>query len=334
VNLKKLKGVAGEALSRAKDVAASIQKSDEPLGGVPEPVTRKVSVIIFNPVVKSEGGKRLSEVLNWSEPDELTQGYIADLREISHGYANYSVVERIEWDSFPAKKDGFVYAADEFLKCVRSGSGFHKPDDVDYYRILEQFELINKINRGAIDEVWLYAFPYAGFYESIMAGPGAFWCNAPPLENTDHAARRFVIMGYNYERGVGQMLENLGHRAESILKHTFRFRTGDDNLWERFARYDQTHPGQAEVGVMHFAPNSTKDYEWGNKTKVKSRYRTWQNFPNLDGEAVEVDHTHWGGGEIRAHHKWWFSLLPHITGSAQGISYNWWKYIVDPNEVN
>jgi len=31
-------------------------------------------------------------------------------------------------------------------------------------------------------------------------------------------------MGFNYERGVGEMLEDLGHRAESILSHVFEAR--------------------------------------------------------------------------------------------------------------
>ena len=41
------------------------------------------------------------------------------------------------------------------------------------------------------------------------------------------AARRFVIMGYNYQRGVGEMLESFGHRSESILEKTFARLTGD-----------------------------------------------------------------------------------------------------------
>ena len=147
------------------------------------------------------------------------------------------------------------------------------------------------------------------------------------------ARRRFVIMGFSYQRGVGEMLENMGHRAESIMRHAYRRTQGEDNLWERFARYDQTHPGQAEVGIMHFAPNSVRDYDWGNKTKVPSRWRTWRAFPDLSGESRMVDCSDWGNGEIRMHHKWWFSLLPHITGRAHGVSYNWWEHIVDPNTV-
>ena len=36
------------------------------------------------------------------------------------------------------------------------------------------------------------------------------------------------------------------------------------NLWKVFSRYDQIAPGQAEVGMMHWAPNSVRDYDWGN----------------------------------------------------------------------
>jgi hypothetical protein len=327
-----LKKAAGEAAAFAKSAAAGLVDDKEPVGNKPEPVHKKVSVIVFDPVVKSEGGKKLSQLLKWSDPDQLTQQFIADMKDVSYGYANYQVVERIESEKFPAKLDGFAYTADDFLKSWKAGKGFHKPDEVDYHPILKEFNIIDKINRGAIDEVWLYAFPYAGFYESIMAGPGAFWCNAPELKGTDNANKRFIIMGFNYERGVGQMLENVGHRAESIMEHVYRFKNGPDNLWKRFTKHEKTDPGGAEVGTLHFAPNSEKDYDWGNKRKVKSRWQTWKNFPNLDGEPKEVVND-WGNGEIHAHHEWWFKLLPHITGARDGISYNWWRYIVDPNTV-
>ena len=306
---------------------------DEPAGGLPEPVTRRVSLIIHNPRIPSAGNKPLQEALGWNQVDKLVEGYIADLRECSHGYLNYEVVERITVDKFPRKADGFTYQADDFMKAWKARKGFHAADLVDYYALLDEFDMIAKVDADQVDEFWLFAFPYAGYYESIMAGPGAFWCNSPPLTETGHASRRFVIMGFNYERGVGEMLESFGHRAESIMKHTFRRERGEDNLWERYFRHEYKNPGQAEVGWMHYAPNSERDYDWGNKRRVLSRWRTWRNFPNLEGEAEWVDCRDWGNGDIRLHHKWWFTLLPHITGSAGGIDYNWWKYIVDPNEV-
>ena len=64
-------------------------------------------------------------------------------------------------------------------------------------------------------------FPYAGLYESVMGGAGALWCNAPPLANTGSCQRRFVIMGFSYEREVGEMLHSYNHRCESILAQVF-----------------------------------------------------------------------------------------------------------------
>jgi hypothetical protein len=305
----------------------------EAVGQQPQPVTRKVLNIIYNPRVPSEQNRTLREVMGWNDPDQLIAGHMADLKQVSHGYANFVTAERVEVDRIPVKADGFVYSADELLKDLRANTGFHSPDDVDYHRILADFDVINKINSGAIDEVWLHAFPYGGFYESRMAGPGAFFCNAPPLDGTDQANRKFIVMGYNYQRGLGEMLEDMGHRAESIMRQVFRNKQGDANLFERFGRYDKLAPGRAEVGIVHFAPNSLRDYDWGNMTKVPSAWYTWNNFPNLAGAPVIVDAGVWGGGEIRAHHVWWCQLLPHITGGANGVAYNWWKYIIDPNNV-
>ncbi len=323
------------ALGQLQDSAAEVMDNltdDEPVGKRPNPIHRKVYLIIFNPTVPSQGGKRLNQVLGWNDPDELTKGHIADMKEVSYGYANYEVVDRIEVDAFPVKKDGFRYKANDFVKGWKSKSGFHQPDEVDYQAIIKEFRLFDRVNSGQIDEVWMHGFPYAGFYESIMVGPGAFWCNAPAI-NSNEVNRRFVIMGFNYQRGIGEMLENQGHRAESIVKYTYRHKEGEKNLWEKFTRYDKTHPGKAEVGIVHFAPNSLKDYDWGNKTKVTSYADDWLNFPNFKGSKRIMDCNDWGSGDTRQHHIWWFQRMPHITGSADGISYNWWQYIIDPNTV-
>jgi hypothetical protein len=152
------------------------------------------------------------------------------------------------------------------------------------------------------------------------------------MPRTD-VSRRFVIMGFNYERGVGPMLESFGHRVESILHYTWRHQRGRDNLWEQFILYDQKAPGKANCGWMHYAPNSLTDYDWGNTTKVLSNCDDWLNFPNFQGSTRWVDCSDWGNGNMRAHHKWWYERLPNAPGHTRGISNNWWSYGVDPNAV-
>ena len=36
-----------------------------------------------------------------------------------------------------------------------------------------------------------------------MAGDGGYWCNSPPVQGVP-SRRAFVIMGWNFERGVGE----------------------------------------------------------------------------------------------------------------------------------
>jgi hypothetical protein len=129
------------------------------------------------------------------------------------------------------------------------------------------------------------------------------------------------------------MLESYGHRAESILHQVYRNMPDRGNLWKRFTRYDKTHPGLAEVGNIHFAPNSQKDYDWGNRRKVLSNHQAWYRFPELVFEPQPVDCREWGDGNIRLHHVWWFRHLPHASGESDNISNNWWEYVVNPDLV-
>lgn len=311
------------------------QASNPVQNDVPAPIRRRVMLIIHNPVIRYEDDQKLSRVLSWNDPDQLVNQYIRDVSHASHGFVQYEIAERIEVDGFPIKEDGFVYDEESYLFRWRTRTGFHQPDRVDYYRLLKEFSVVPKVNLGKIDEVWLFAFPYAGYYESVMGGPGAFWCNAPPLdERIGRSSRRFIIMGFSYERGAGEMLENLGHRVESIMSQVYRGKRGEANLWRRFIRYDKTDPGQAACGTIHFAPNSERDYDWGNRRKVSSSCDDWYQFPHLQGLARQVNCREWGNGDIRQHHLWWLRHLPHAGGVTRGINNNWWRYIMDPNQVD
>ncbi len=290
----------------------------------------RVLVIVYDPVMDASG-KKLSEQQAWQRVEDLATGFMADILQTSHGMARYQVVERIDVNEFPAKVDGFRYTPTTYLDVLRGVTAPYMPQEVDYYAILNQFNLLHRVARNEIDEVWVFNFPHAGFYESVMAGPKAFWCNAPALKNTEAANRRFVIMGFSYERGVGEMLEAFGHRAESILAKTFEHLNGEANLWQRFVRYEKIAPGRAAVGSIHFAPNSERDYDWDNPTPVRSECYDWLlNFPNFKGDIREVSASEWGNGDIRLHHQWWLKHLPHVNGRQNGVHNNWWQYILRP----
>lgn len=301
----------------------------------PAQITRsKVLVIVYDPIVDPAKGTTLSQQMKWYNTGDLLTQFMADMLEVSKGLVRYEVAQRIDVNEFPAKVDGFRYTPKSFMDVWNRITPPHMPQEVDYYAILNQFNILQRVARNEIDEVWMFGFPHAGFYESTMGGPGAFWCNSKPLANTAASRRRFIIMGFSYERFIGEMMESYGHRAESIMEKTFGKLNGDANLWKRFIRYDKTSPGKAACGNVHFAPNSQSDYDWGNSLPVQSECYDWLiNFPNFKGDVRTVNSTEWGGGDIRAHHKWWLNHFPRTAGRKGGIHNNWWQYIAAPQQV-
>jgi hypothetical protein len=296
-------------------------------------VTSRVLLLIYNPVMEPATGAKLSQAMGWKRPEDLVRGFIQDILQVSNGMARFEIVERVELDEFPALIDGFRYTLQSYLDVLNKVQPPHTPPMVDYQAILTRHNILNRVAQNQIDEVWVFAFPHAGFYESTMGGAGAFWCNAPPLAGTNTCPRRFIVMGFSYERDVGEMLESFGHRAESLLEKTFSKTSGEANLYRKFTRYDKEYPGQAEVGTIHFAPNSESDYDWNNPRPVKSACDDWYNFPNFKGITRQVNASEWGNGDMRAHHLWWFKHIPHTAGRKNGIANNWWQYIMDPNLV-
>src|SRR5436309_2381127 len=113
-----------------------------PAGGpLPEPVYPRVLAIIHNPVMRTHGGRKMNVAYGWNDPDWLAQQYANDIKDMSYGYAQYRIVERIEVDGFPLKLDGFTYTDRSFDEGWRTRN-FHQPDAVDYLQLLREFDLI------------------------------------------------------------------------------------------------------------------------------------------------------------------------------------------------
>ena len=71
-----------------------------------------------------------------------------------------------------------------------------------------------------------------------MAGKGAFYINGGPIGYDKIRSKRpFVIMGFNYERGVAEMLHDLCHRTESTMSRIYGGWKADEltSTWARFA---------------------------------------------------------------------------------------------------
>lgn len=311
--------------------------------------TPRVLVINFDPIVDAQG-RTLTKKMGWFNVDQLIQTFIADIDEVSHGLVKYQYdsANRIDVDAFPAKQDGFQYTPAAYLAMMQNEPSHHEPDGVDYWKIVNDYQLINRVEANLIDEVWIFGGPYFGFWESQMVGQGAIWCNSSPLSHSEQCSRRFVIMGFNYQRSPAQMIHNMGHRMESIMGHVYnslgwvqnaygavnpyvqpsigpdKF-TNPRNDLEKFLLYEKIAPGRAGIGTIHTPCNGDKDYDWQNPNQASSSCDDWMAFPNGQGTRRNLNGGEWNWNEYD-YIKWWFKHVPHVKGSKNGILNNWWRY--------
>jgi hypothetical protein len=107
-------------------------------------VTSKVLVIVYDPVVDSTTGKRLSEHLRWSRADDLITNYMDDITETSKGLARYQIVQRVEVDEFLPLADGFSYSIDSYLSVFRRTTPQHSPEWMNYHTFLTRFNIFQR----------------------------------------------------------------------------------------------------------------------------------------------------------------------------------------------
>jgi hypothetical protein len=132
----------------------------------------------------------------------------------------------------------------------------------------------------------MFGGPYFGFYESRMAGQKAFWCNAPGIEQN---CKRFVMMGFNYERGVREMIHSFGHRAESILAVHFGSQQFLAKLYGQQplpAPQNEYEKWLLEHGSVHRSPGG-EDYGQNEYDWVSALKQSWWG-PIIDPNVVKV----------------------------------------------
>jgi hypothetical protein len=160
---------------------------------------------------------------NWYNTELLIEQYIDAMQKASRNTLVYHLMNILTVSEYPLLLDGRRYTNATWSAALANDpKAFRDPHGAymlaDYQRIIQDFNLIQLVMENLIDEVWMFGGPYFGFYESRMVGQNAFWVNGPGIER---ACRRFVIMGFNYQRSVKEMVHDFGHRAESILARKY-----------------------------------------------------------------------------------------------------------------
>ena len=94
--------------------------------------------------------------------------------------------------------------------------------------------LVDLISDGVVDEVWVWADPTIGSWESIMVGPDAWAVNGPSSVTHPDLTRPAVIMGWTWQMGVDNALGSFGHRTEAAIK-----RYVPASEWQHFMRLSE-----------------------------------------------------------------------------------------------
>ncbi len=323
---------------------------DAPAGVNPDGLSPRVLLYFYDPIMENRDGQRAHASFHWEDPADLASRIVQEFDTNSHGLVNFQIVDTIIEDGYGYFKDGFIYDDVSFTEAVFDPAKRHD-GQFDYVRFINEHNLATRVDSGEVDEVWIYAFPFNGTFESAMAGKGSYWING----GTDFVGseRAFPIMGLNYEAGFANALHSFGHRSEGHMDHIYGGTTNwngttwvphREHNWAKYVYLDKYNPGAGlgGIGNIHFPVNGTSDYDYGHNingdlNSVLSLADNWANYPNIEsGAARLVDRRDWqraDGDWHRGYMDWWYSHLPHFEG--RGDDYylnNWWRYLFDINQ--
>jgi hypothetical protein len=249
---------------------------------MPKPIrVKKVLVLNFRPPAIP---------VEWNNVDSLIEEYVEVMIQASHKVLVYKIVKKLDIPMHTPLMGGAQYNDFTWTKArmddksaLRDARGNYLL--ADYQKIIQDYSILTGIQNKIIDEVWMFGGPYFGFYESRMIGKGAFWCNAPAIEMN---SRRFVMMGFNYERSAREMLHSFCHRAESILGAKFGSQPFLNLLYAQKptpAPKNEFETWLLEHGTVHRKPGGADygqdEYEWAGALKMN-----WW-FPVLDPDLVK-----------------------------------------------
>lgn len=265
-------------------------------------VVVRVHVVYLVPIV-GMSSTFLWKQMNWNNPRILVNDYIHAISAASKGLVQYQVASESTVNRPFPLTDGYEYRTEELLEVITRKKEVHTPSGMDYKPMLT-LDIMRAIRLKQVDEVWVMGYPYAGMWESAMGGPDPFFVNGGPILGTESAGRRFVVMGFNYERGVGEMLESFDHRVERMLCRAF----DADRYLEWF--YKRENYGV----VPKPAGNPWEQFLIDQGTVHREAGAPKQQ----DGQPADY---YWHHG-IEEHHRRWLG----------GLQADWWKRIVNVND--
>jgi len=296
----------------------------------------KIAAIAYNPIMTNRpGAPRLNVAAGWADPLAMARDHTNWWDRASDGMVRCELVIGTNLNIWPVTADGFRYTDTSYWAIYTNGwQGAHSPDTIDYRALFKTDMpwLLTMIDTGAVDQVWIYGFPCMGCFETRLFGPGAYECNSDGTEELGN--RRLFMASFPSMERPDTPMENFGHGCEGILgswfwNHLVDYPGSLDTPYARmndfalFTRAVTNSPGMIHCGNIHFAPNSTSDYDWGNSTRVSGNADAWYSYPLLTNAPRMMNSSDWGNGVNHLHKLWWFGHMPQKVGLHRGHMMNW-----------
>ncbi len=302
----------------------------------------KVIVLIYNPTLKSEGGKRLIEYLKANDPVEYSHILANVVREASWGYINYQIVDILEVDAFPVKTDGFRYTDETYLEARKNNKW--QPTTSSYRMFFVENGILERCKKEHITELWVWGASgmhmdeFAGYIPNRYArfGPTDNPWFYRPYDIPEEIGHTMWVMGFNYEVGPDNMIHSYAHRIESMAALAMADGIWDTHNkrdpWNVFSWLEMDHLGTpSHVGNCHVPPNGQGGYDYNNARRVESWADNWTRYPDLRGKPRLVSSQEWGNNHF-GYMKWLLERVPKFPGYTQYGYNNWWVYIANVDE--
>jgi len=237
----------------------------------------------------------------------------------------------------------------------------------DFNDMFNKLNIKDAVNNLGAKEVWFSLRPLSVEYpvikteklspENFQAGGPESNMSSPTSGDISNSWRiaddlpiynkSYVVYTYNLHRSHAENIHNHGHQIESQLDFLDEGLFAKDerlflNKFVGISNINYAGKPYGRNGMTHFPPNTKVDYDWNNRTIVKSDIEDWKpeggiqkdihnskwifikySYPSVSYKIDEND----------SQYKWimfWFQTIP---GSNNGIKYgnntisNWWDLL-------
>jgi len=233
--------------------------------------------------------------------------------------------------------------------------------DVDYQDLFKKLNIQQLVEGENAKEIWISMRPlsieypvvemeklspddFLAIWESNMSSKLTGDVSNSNRINSDLPIynKTYVVYGHNLHRGAAENLHVRGHQIEAQLSHV-DISPSKELFWNKFVGFGTTMWGykpRGRVGMTHFPPNTSIDYDYDNSTLIDSDIEDWQpeggtkkpinsrrwldiryNIPKIQTQVYDEN-----DGQL----KWlifWFQTIPNSTANIlyeNNKLENWW----------